>query len=81
MWDVDCLIIDIKSLSVSSAGCVGVHGFSSVWGLIAVGLFTRNGESLSVLGFVPNGGGLIYVRSYLTVYMRYQPFLSYIKPY
>ena len=31
---------------------VGVHGFSSVWGLIAVGLFTREGESLSALGFV-----------------------------
>ena len=60
---INIYFIDIMPWAVSSAGCVGVHGFSSVWGLIAVGLFTRKGESLSALGFVPNEGGLIYVRS------------------
>ena len=55
-------LVNIISWTVYSPGCVGVHGFSSVWGLIAVGLFTRKGESLSALGFVPSEGGLIYVR-------------------
>ena len=52
---------DSSPLCVSCAGCVGVHGFSAVWGLIAAGLFTNDDDTLSTLGFVPSGGGLLYV--------------------
>ncbi|KAK2193439.1 hypothetical protein NP493_13g13017 [Ridgeia piscesae] len=45
-------------------GCVGVHGFSAVWGLIAAGLFTRDDDTLSTLGFVPSGGGLLYTGNF-----------------
>ena len=63
--------LPVITYTICSTGCVGVHGFSSIWGLIAVGLFTLDEQSLSVLGFVPSGGGLFYVSNVSNMCRRY----------